>query len=335
MPYRMLNLAEEALLDAKQPLTVLEIWSKAKKMGLDKCLSNGEGKVPQNHLNVALSMDFNKSSSPRVTRTETQPYKYYLLDEKASKARISKLKEDVKTENPSSKKVSDIDEDDDDFYEEKKYPYLEKDLHKFLAEFASRGFPASPIYVKTINHTKVKSGVKGKEFLQWINPDIVGFSFPFTYKSTLLECYGNGFDMVKFYSFELKRDISKNNLRECFFQAVSNSSWANEGYIVAANIDDSIREELKLLSSSFGIGVILLNVYEPDLSNVMYPAKNKEEVDFSRMDKLLNNKDFNQFMKGVKNDVASKEHLNVALFDAILGVEDLKLESQKWSKKNG
>jgi hypothetical protein len=30
---------------------------------------------------------------------------------------------------------------------------------------------------------------------------------------------------------------NRSNVRECFFQAVSNSSWANFGYLVAAEIE--------------------------------------------------------------------------------------------------
>jgi hypothetical protein len=62
------------------------------------------------------------------------------------------------------------------------------------------------------------------------------------------------------FSFELKKSLSFGNLREAFFQAVSNSSWANEGYLVAAEIsqDEDFLSELRRLSSSFGIGVVQL-----------------------------------------------------------------------------
>jgi hypothetical protein len=35
----------------------------------------------------------------------------------------------------------------------------------------------------------------------------------------------------------LKKDLNFSNLRESYFQAVSNFSWANEGYLVAVEID--------------------------------------------------------------------------------------------------
>ena len=40
---------------------------------------------------------------------------------------------------------------------------------------------------------------------------------------------------------------------------MSNSSWANEGYLVATSISTSeVEEELRMLSALHGIGVILL-----------------------------------------------------------------------------
>ena len=41
---------------------------------------------------------------------------------------------------------------------------------------------------------------------------------------------------TKLWSFEAKLLINRSNVRECFFQAVSNSSWANFGYLVAAGV---------------------------------------------------------------------------------------------------
>jgi hypothetical protein len=32
----------------------------------------------------------------------------------------------------------------------------------------------------------------------------------------------------------MKKELNFSNLRESYFQAVSNSSWANEGYLVTA-----------------------------------------------------------------------------------------------------
>ncbi|WP_243251063.1 hypothetical protein [Clostridium sp. D43t1_170807_H7] len=48
------------------------------------------------------------------------------------------------------------------------------------------------------------------------------------------------------------------NLREYYFQAVSNLSWANEGYLVALEIDDEplLRDELRRLNNSLRKGIM-------------------------------------------------------------------------------
>ena len=68
----------------------------------------------------------------------------------------------------------------------------------------------------------------------------------------------------------MKKTLNFTNLREYYFQAVSNSSWANEGYSVALDIDedDSFLAELKRLNNAFGIGVIKLNAENIIMSNL-------------------------------------------------------------------
>ena len=62
------------------------------------------------------------------------------------------------------------------------------------------------------------------------------------------------------YSFEVKDGIIKSHeLREYFFQTVSNSSWANYSYLVAEGLGgDLVEKELQLLCASFKIGLINL-----------------------------------------------------------------------------
>ena len=71
---------------------------------------------------------------------------------------------------------------------------------------------------------------------------------------------------LRLFSFEIKKSLNKGNYREAYFQAVSNSSWAHEGYLVAAHIlqDDEFLAELERLASSFGIGIIHLDPSDID-----------------------------------------------------------------------
>ena len=50
----------------------------------------------------------------------------------------------------------------------------------------------------------------------------------------------NQSDAFNLISYELKREIKSDyELKKCFFQAVSNSSWANYGYLVAFDISQT------------------------------------------------------------------------------------------------
>jgi hypothetical protein len=71
-----------------------------------------------------------------------------------------------------------------------------------------------------------------------------------------------------------KKELNSSNIRSSFFQAVSNSSWANEGYLVATSISTSeVEEELRMLSALHGIGVILLNPENPTESEIYSCSK--------------------------------------------------------------
>jgi hypothetical protein len=135
---------------------------------------------------------------------------------------------------------------------------------------------------------------------------------------------------VRLYSFELKRELNFSNLREAFFQAVSNSSWAHEGYLCAAEIseDEDFLSEIKRLSGSFGIGVIRLDTTDPDASRVIFPAKQKENLDWESIDKLCNqNPDFKDFLKSIKDNLKiSKIHKDE--YDDVLSAEELQEKFQ-------
>ena len=106
----------------------------------------------------------------------------------------------------------------------------------------------------------------------------------------------NKSDSFNISSYEIKREIKSDyELKKCFFQAVSNSSWANYGYLVAFDIGDNLKEEMERLSQSFGIGVIELNA-NPFKSEILYPAKYKD-LDFITIDKLCEiNLEFKKFI---------------------------------------
>jgi uncharacterized protein len=199
------------------------------------------------------------------------------------------------------------------------YEYSESDLHPFLTYYARLYFKA---FTKTIRHNTSKK----KEFGEWVHPDVVGVYFPVEdWKKEVLDLSSaTGNTAVKLYSFEVKKRLSFTNLREAFFQAVSNSSWAHEGYLVAADIstDEDFLAELRRLSASFGIGIIKISLEDPDGTEILFPSRERDTLDWDTMNKLTINKDFIDLLIRIKNDLHTNEVIKEK-YDKIGTVETL------------
>ena len=171
--------------------------------------------------------------------------------------------------------------------------YKERDLHRLLSNYLSS---QRNILSKTIFHETSK---KSDQNQKWIHPDMVGVSFSeFQDKATVVLMKAADIKQyVDLYSFELKCSIQNDHeLKEAFFQALSNSSWANYGYLVAFEIKDDLLEEMERLNRAFGIGIISLAPYSTD-TRILFAAR-KNEVDYFTIDKLCRiNEDFKRFME--------------------------------------
>lgn len=124
----------------------------------------------------------------------------------------------------------------------------------------------------------------------------------------------------------MKIHIDISNLREYYFQAVSNSSWAHEGYLVCYSIDESVEllDEIRRLNNSFGIGLIKLDVNEVSQSEVLYTAKESTELDWDTIDRLVSgNKDFKKFMETITEDLQLGKVKNRNDYDEIFDDETL------------
>lgn len=111
---------------------------------------------------------------------------------------------------------------------------------------------------------------------QWLHPDIVAMEpVDKAWGKHVKACgHASGSTCVRLWSFEVKKTLTVANIRKCFFQAVSNSSWAHEGYLVATAIaDDRVEQELRMLSALHGIGVILLDPENPSESEILLPHR--------------------------------------------------------------
>lgn len=110
----------------------------------------------------------------------------------------------------------------------------------------------------------------------------------------------------KLFSFEIKIEIDYSTLREYYFQAVSNSSWANEGYLVALRYSDdpSLIDEMRRLNNSFGIGFIRLNAANIEQSEILFASRFHKNVDWDTINRLVEeNADFAEFVKSVQEDI--------------------------------
>ena len=107
---------------------------------------------------------------------------------------------------------------------------------------------------------------------------------------------------TKLWSFEVKILINRSNVREVFFQTVSNSSWANFGYLVASEIEgaDTLKE-LRMLATLHGIGFIRLDAENPSESQIMITARERIEIDWDTVNRMTEeNKDFLQYIKLIR-----------------------------------
>nr|MDO8097743.1 HTH domain-containing protein [Candidatus Njordarchaeota archaeon] len=307
--WTFLELARRVLEEEKKPLTPLEIWEIAKKKSYDKYVGT-EGKTPWRSIEAQLYVNVRDRKDSPFAKVGTLPVSFYVrgvLTENEAEAFVRERDRHVIVLKPKAPS------------------YLERDLHPFLTYFA---FYYLRAYTKTIQHTKSDK----KEFGEWVHPDMVGCWFPLDeWKREVLELSKEtGNIPVKLYSFEIKRELDFSNLRESFFQAVSNSSWANEGYLVASEVsdDEDFHSNLRRLSVSFGIGVIRLNVMDPDSSEVVYPAKYRETLDWDTINKLASmNPDFMEFVKQVGFNIMSRDRIKER-YEKILARDEL-IESLK------
>lgn len=307
---QFLQFAKNVLETCDAPLIYQDIWKKGVELGLDKKLDT-IGKTPWQTVGSRLFVDVRDNPDSIFIKIGKRPAKFY------PKSKASSLTKEV---------IDKIDQEEIIVTKKEKTTYSERELHPLLSYFAysngqfNRG---KAILTKTIFHEKSK-----KDGLsEWIHPDIVGVYMPIEdWNLEIIELNNiSNSNAITFISFELKKSIDRNNYREYFFQAVSNSSWANEGYLVAATIseDDELLNELERLSTSFGIGLIRLDLDDVDSSKVIFNAHKKKELDWETMNKLTEiNSDFRKFIQDVKIDFDSKR-IHKSEYDEIINDPDI------------
>jgi len=212
-----------------------------------------------------------------------------------------------------------------------KKSYLERDLHKLFSTYLHH---IQSIYSKTIFHEN--STFVDKHQI-WTHPDMVGIHF-LHLKNTNAEALLHTINREESFTicaYELKRSIhSDTELKECFFQAVSNSSWANKGYLVTLELNDNLMDEMARLNQAFGIGIIQLAA-NPFESKILFESSQRS-LDFITIDKLSNNnKAFEAWIKDIQACMTASSQHKKASFgeltrnsdDYFSGIDDVAIKA--------
>ena len=299
-PLTFLKLAELVLDVTKRPLANFEIWEEAKKTGLSKRV-NTKGKTPWDSIGAQIYVNIRNNPKSIFYQYSKRPTKFFL--KKYSKTHIE-------LQETSTEKKSQI-------------TYSERDLHPLVTRFvfANQHFKA---HIKTIFHESSSTLKKG--FNEWLHPDLVGAYLPFDdYDEVTLKLQKSlSMSSVKIFSFELKKELTFSNLRQYYFQAVSNSSWAHEGYLVVGDLaeDSELIDELRRLNNAFGIGLIKLNFESIDESEILFQSKVHPEMDWNTVNRLIEeNPHFKRFMEDVEEDLQLRKIKGA--YDKVMDVDDL------------
>jgi hypothetical protein len=258
------------ILEEKQTLlTPTEIY----KIIIDKSYYDFSKNATPEATVHALAGRFIRHNDTRVKRVKKEGSGYYYY--------LTKYEQNINLDEFSTEKSGGIEP-------KKKNDYKERDLHKLFITYLN----SVDIFAKTIFHEK---SIKDDETQKWTHPDIIGVEFlklQNNVSKNFLKAI-NVKESFKLYSYEMKKEIRNDyELKKAYFQAVSNSSWANYGYLVAFEIDKRLDDEIRRLNESFGIGVIEL-FSNPYQSKILYQSK-YTELDIKTIDKLCkNNSDFN------------------------------------------
>lgn len=177
--------------------------------------------------------------------------------------------------------------------------FLESDLYPMLSTYLR----SEGVYSMRIDD-RTSSNRRGPKGNQWLYPDLVGMEDLISeWESEVKDVVKEYFDRrAKLWSFEVKPTLNRSNVRKAFFQAVSNSSWANFGYLAAAEIANDAMSELRMLCSLHGIGLIRIEIDNPPESQILIPSRERTEVDWVTCNRIAGeNRDFVEFLTRVRN----------------------------------
>lgn len=183
----------------------------------------------------------------------------------------------------------------------------ENDLYPPLATFMRE---QQAIQTYRIDERK-SSNLSGVSHSRWLCPNAVGIEnrTENTFAKEMEAISGARDRQVRVWSFDAELFIDRSNVREAYHRALSNSSWANYGYIVTAGIEGpGILKELRDLCAMHGIGLIKLDASSVAESRILVPALERREIDWWMCNRLVEeNSDFTSFMVHLRNCFRASE----------------------------
>jgi hypothetical protein len=230
----------------------------------------------------------------QLKTTEGRPRRYYWTEKNASEEVASAEDEHEVGDNPFSQELG--------VATSKPATKLsEHDLYPRLATYLT-------IEHKVVScriDEKRSSNKAGNGANEWLHADLVGLEdLSSDWKRELRDCVSALAERrARLWSFEVKLLINRSNVRKSYFQAVSNSSWAHFGYLVAAMIEgEDTMKELRMLAATHGIGVIELDGETPTESQILIPARERSSIDWDMCNRLTEeNSDFVTYIERVRH----------------------------------
>ena len=255
---------KEAILESLEKLSRQSTYQEITDYIKSNELYISDGKTLEATVSALLG-DFIRKNDTRVGRLKQGRTYFYYLTKNQLENKINLLNIEQKI----NKKIK------NDFYE--------RDLHPLFVSYLK----SQNIFSKTILHEESKNSKD--ETQKWVHPDIIGVKFTKLNNditSRLLKTLEKK-DSCEIISYELKKEINSDyELKKSYFQAVSNSSWAIRGYLVALDINTNLYSELERLNKAFGIGIIKLHS-NPFESQILFQSSYRE-LDYQTIDKLSN-----------------------------------------------
>ena len=181
-------------------------------------------------------------------------------------------------------------------------PLREVDLYDPLVCWL-RTESSPPVYAMRISESRAVGNVRKGEN-KWLFPDVVGVRYiADRWRPHVRELAGrSGEALSDLLAFEVKLKLSRGNLREAYFQAVSNTSWADEAWLVARSVDDTpeMWSEMRVLHTQYGIGILRIDPVTLWESSILVSATPRDFTGWDMVNRLAaSNLDFREYVDRV------------------------------------